>query len=383
MSIVALDPPVVHWHSDCEGPAMALQGTFRFLLLYDVADSINLERLKSILRLPPAERLPSFMHPTPEYVRFELPPVIEPLEPIKLETGKQLEARIKYYDYGVISLDMELPFACEWDALVRLSAEWIAAPNIEKRALEVVRRSLQRVAVALVKPYGSLSTEDYYIIELSEARDSEGKPATAGELLAHHGREIAQIIRGESRLLSDVERQQILQSSLSYYPSDLLVVGWTAALVYDNAEGAAPTIQLLEYANTQLLEFRHYDNLLTRVLDNVYRSLERHSGPVARWRMAREAERLNMIRLDVMELAERTDNAIKFLSDMFYARLYRMAAAKVGVPDYRRLVDEKLRTAGELYQFMVDQFEHARSFVLELSIVVILIIDLIFLFKGK
>ena len=362
---------------------MVLQGTFRILLLYDVADSINLERLKSILQIRPSERLPSFMHPTPEYVRFELPPVIEPLEPIELETGDRLQARIKYYDYGVSSLEMELPFSCEWDALVELSTQWIAAPGIEKRAMEVMRRGLKRAAPALVKAYSSLLAEDYYIIELREARSPDGRPAMAGELLDRHGQEIAQIIRGESRLLSGVEREQILRSSLSYYPSDLLVVGWTAALVYDTAEGAAPTIQLLEYANSQLLEFRHYDNLLTRVLDKVYRSLERHSGPVARWRMAREAERLNMIRLDVMELAERTDNAIKFLSDMFYARLYRMAAERVGVPDYRRLVDEKLRTAGELYQFMVDQFEHARSFVLELSIVIILIIDLIFLFKGK
>lgn len=362
---------------------MALQGTFRILLLYDVADSINLERLKSILHIRPAERLPSFTHPTPEYVRFEMPPVIEPLDPVELETGHRLEARTKYYDYGVTSLEMELPFCCEWADLVGLCGEWIAAPGVEKRAMEVMRNGLKRAAPALVKAYGSLLAEDYYIIELREAKEADGRPSTAGELLERHGQEIARIIRGESRVLSDVERQQILQSSLSYYPSDLLVVGWTAALVYDTAEGAAPTIQLLEYANTQLLEFRHYDNLLTRVLDKVYRSLERHSGPVARWRLAREAERLNVIRLDVMELAERTDNAIKFLSDMFYARLYRMAAAKVGVPDYRRLVDEKLRTAGELYQFMVDQFEHARSFVLELSIVIILIIDLIYLFKGK
>lgn len=362
---------------------MALQGTFRILLLYDVADSISLERLNLILQVERAGRLPSFAHPTPEYVRFELPPVIETLDPIELESGVRLEARLKYYDYGVISLGMELPFSCEWDELVKLSGEWFAAPNIERRALEVTRCSLQRVAPALVKPYDSHSTEDYYIIELREAKAQDGQAETAADLLARHGTEIAQIIRGESRFLSHVERQQILQSSLSYYPTDLLVVGWTAALVYDTAEGAAPTIQLLEYANTQLLEFRHYDNLLTRVLDKVYRSLERHSGLLARWRMAREAERLNMIRLDVMELTERTDNAIKFLSDMFYARLYCMAAAKVGVPDYRRLVDEKLRTAGELYQFMVDQFEHARAFVLELSIVIILIIDLIFLFKGK
>lgn len=103
-----------------------------------------------------------------------------------------------------------------------------------------------------------------------------GQPTTAGEMLERNGPEIAQIIRGESRVLSDVERQQILQSGLSYYPSDLLVVGWTAALVHDTAEGAAPTVPLLENANLQLLEFRHYENLLTRVLDKVYRSLERH-----------------------------------------------------------------------------------------------------------
>ena len=79
----------------------------------------------------------------------------------------------------------------------------------------------------------------------------------------------------------------MLQSSLSYYPTDLLVTGWVAALVYDTAEGAAPTIQLLEYANTQLLEFRHYDDVLTRVLENVYKMLEHRGGLFRRWKMAR------------------------------------------------------------------------------------------------
>jgi uncharacterized Rmd1/YagE family protein len=103
----------------------------------------------------------------------------------------------------------------------------------------------------------------------------------------------------------------------------------------------------------------------------------------SRWRLAREAERLNALRLEVTELTERIDNSIKFLSDMFYARLYRLAATKVGVPDYRDLVDEKLRTAGELYEFMVEKFNHARGFVLELIVVIILVIELVFLFKGK
>src|SRR5262249_38994709 len=127
------------------------------------------------------------------------------------------------------------------------------------------------------------------------------------------------------------------------------------------------------------LEFRYYDELLTRVLEGVYRSLGR-GGILRRWRMAREAGHLNQMRLDVTELAERIDNSIKFLSDMFYARAYRIAAARIGVNDYRRLVEEKLRTAGDLYRFMEEEFHQARAFVLEAMIVAILIIELIHLF---
>jgi hypothetical protein len=145
--------------------------------------------------------------------------------------------------------------------------------------------------------------------------------------------------------------------------------------------GGAP--QLLEYANSQLLEFRHYDHVLTRLLSQVYDAVSSGSGFLRRWRLAREAERLNTIQLDVRELTERVDNSIKFLSDTFAARVYRLAANRIGVPDYRNLVDQKLSTAGELYRFMMDRFHQGRAFVLELMVVVILIIELIYLFRGR
>jgi hypothetical protein len=205
----------------------------------------------------------------------------------------------------------------------------------------------------------------------------------AATLIDSCGDYIAQIVRGEPACFSAAERAEILESRMSYCETDLLVVGWTAAVVYDTPEGAAPTIQLLEYANTQLLEFRHYDARLTRLLSDVYGTLDRGSGFLARWRLAREAERLNTMRLEVRELTERMDNSIKFLSDMFAARLYRMAAIKIGVPDYRNLVEQKLQSAGELYAFMMNRFYQGRAFLLELMIVIILIIDLVFLFRGK
>ncbi len=357
------------------------------MFLYDVAEAIRLDALRSVLELGLESRgvelPPNPVHPIPHYLRFERPPVVESAEPMVLGTGERIGVTTKYYDYGVVSIELELPFACDWDSLVLQSSRWVGAAELENRANELLPIALKRASPALTKPYKSWLKEDYFIVHLLEIAEADGKTLAAGELLASHAWEIAQLVRGESVSLSEAERQEVLQSSISYSRTDLLVVGWTGALVYGSTEGAAITIQMLEYANTQLLEFRHYDSLLTQLLDDVYRSLERRGGVWAAWRLSREAARLNTIRLDVMELTEKVDNAIKFLSDMFYARLYGLAAAKVGVPDYRRLVDQKLRTAGELYRFMVDQFNQTRSFVLELAVVIILIVDLFFLFRGK
>ena len=85
----------------------------------------------------------------------------------------------------------------------------------------------------------------------------------------------------------------------------------------------------------------------------------------------------------MVELTEHADNAIKFLSDMFSARLYKLAALKVGCARLQESCDQKVRTAEELYRFMVDQFNQSRAFFLELTVVIILVIELVYLFRGK
>jgi len=292
-----------------------------------------------------------------------------------------LQCDVKYYDYGVVSIIFELPFSGDWQELVQLSSRWVWDTNFESLATRIVKQKLERAAPALVKPYSAeWLKEDYFIFHL---REVAGSPSAA-ELLTSQGDFISQVVRGENQRLSDGERQEILQSRISYYPHDLAVIGWNAAFIYDTPAGAETAIQLLQYANSQLLEFRHYDDLLTKELEKVYDFLDSGArGLWSRWRTASAASKLHTVLLDVGELTERADNAIKFLSDMFSARLYKLAASRVGVPDYKDLVQEKLRTAEELYRFMVDEFNQSRAFVLELLVVIILIIELIYFFRGK
>ena len=360
----------------------ALQGSVLVLIQFDVCEEINLDSLRDIFGARRQEA--SFKHPAPGYVQYQRPPVVERVEPLVLDSGERLDAQIKYYDYGVLSVVFELPFSGDWDTLVRLSSRWVWDTDFTSFARKIVKQKIERARPALVKPYEGNPDEvwlheDYFVFHV---REIAGNPSGAA-LLATEGGRIAQIVRGETVPLSEGECQEILQSRISYYPNDLAVIGWNGAFVYDNAAGAEPSIQLLEYANSQLLEFRHYDELLTRELQSVYDFLEHGStGIFARWKNAKRATRLHTVLLDVDELTERADNAIKFLSDMFAARFYKAAAGKIGVSDYKDLVNQKVHTAEELYRFMVDQFHQSRAFVLELMVVIILIIDLIWLFKG-
>ncbi len=356
----------------------SLQGSILVLIQFDVCEEIRLDQLRQIFGARTVAQ-PSLKHPAPGYVRYQRPPVVEPIDALVLESGERLEGQIKYYDYGVVSVVFELPFSGDWDKLIRLGSRWVWDVDFAGHASRLARQKLQYAAPALVKPYKDWLSEDYFIFHL---REITGLPS-AIDLCQIYGARIAQLVRGENAPLADDERNEILKSRISYYPNDLAVIGWNAAFLYDSPAGAETAIQLLEYANSQLLEFRHYDELLTRELESVYASLDEGTGILARWRLARAATKLHTVLLDVNELTEHADNAIKFLSDMFSARLYKLAASKVGVPDYKDLVTQKVQTAEELYRFMVDQFNQSRAFFLELTVVIILVIELIWLFRGK
>jgi len=355
-----------------------LRGCFRLLFLYDVAEAIDLRRLRELLgpRGGPVKGV--FPRRTPEYVRFEEAPIIEHIEPLNLGGGQRVACSLKYYSFAAVVVQLEVPFEGEWSNVLAQASRWIDATEIDSHAREIARRHLEQVAPAVIHPTPEWLSESYFITNFAQAIKLGGEAAKADELLADHSSEIVQLVRGEFTPLAPKTAAEILEASVSYYPTDLVVIGSTAAVIYDRAEDASASFQVLEYAKMQLLEFRYYDGLMTRLLSDVYDTLEtKRNLLLQRWSLPREAERFNTIRLDVMELTERIDNAIKFVSDVYYARLYRIAAARLGVNDYRNLVDEKLRTMAELYDFMVNEFNESRSFVLELAITVMALLDVV------
>ncbi len=180
-----------------------------------------------VLDIPEPDRTAAAPRQGPDYVRFERPPLTEPIE----------SGQIKYYDYGVISYEVDQDFCCDWKTLIGEASRRVLDPSAEAKALAVIRSHVERIKTAIVKPYTDWLSEDYHFVTVTPGE------ASAQDLLNQFGSEIAQIVRGEALPLSDSERQEVLQSRISYYPNDLLVVGWSAAFVYDSLAAAGPTLR--------------------------------------------------------------------------------------------------------------------------------------------
>lgn len=54
-----------------------------------------------------------------------------------------------------------------------------------------------------------------------------------------------------------------------------MVPTWNAAFVYDTPAGAQAALEIVEFANSQLLQFRYYDELLDNELASIYANIKR------------------------------------------------------------------------------------------------------------
>jgi len=239
---------------------------------------------------------------------------------------------------------------------------------------------VQRLKPALAGPRSSFLSEDYLVYVVNELERRQ----TASEVIARHGEAIAAMLRGERQRLSEQERTKILRHRISYLDDDLVIPTWNAAFVYDTPGGAQAALEILEFANSQLLEFRYYDELLDRELASIYALLQ-HPKWYDEWigsRYRRAARQVHALFIDVNELTDRTENSLKFIGDIYASRLFALGSDRLGLERWKANVQEKLKTLDDVYRNAVELTTISRGQVMELAIVLILVLELVLFFMG-
>jgi hypothetical protein len=355
-----------------------ISGTITAFYLFDVGDVIALPAVAERVGTTTASRFAS-KQPSPAYVQYRENPVIVDGARLGMEVPGHV-LRFKVFDYGVVSVALSRPMPPDWDDLLVQGAALYENAELLHDAERVCRSFLARIAPAVTRLREALLTEDYFVFAVSRL---EGDPEAA-TVQTTHGGAIAQLLRGERERLSDQERTEVLRHSLSYLACDLVVPTWNGAFIYDTEAGVQGAMEILEFTNSQLLQFRYYDALLDRELEGIYAQLQ---GPfwVRSWfsrRYSRAARYVHALFVDVNELTDRTENALKIAGDVYAARLLALAGARLGLDHWKATVEDKLETLDDIYRFAVEQGAMTRGELMEAAVVLILVLELGLIIAG-
>jgi hypothetical protein len=157
-----------------------------------------------------------------------------------------------------------------------------------------------------------------------------------------------------------------------------VVIDWDAALVIDDKRNFDETLYAMELANLQLAELEAYDRLLDDALERSYRDL----GPQPLRRRGDVLRELREIRVDLARFSDELSNITKFFGDWHVARVYEYISARFHLSDWHRTIDEKLKTLDDLYRLLQHDQTNRWMLILETTIVLLFIIDLIILAVG-
>jgi hypothetical protein len=354
-------------------PPPVRAGRFHAYFVYDVADTIDLANLGDVGSLggEGLTRAPLLLRreASSGFIEFPEPPLVAHLTPGP--TGTEIRAKI--FDYGVVSIRITLPFDGSWLAFAAFTRRLRTddeLPELAQRTLDGVLREIRH---ALDDPHEAL-VEDYFVFEV----ESFAEPITARELVEEYDDALASLVLCEERRVTPGERAEALRIAFSYFDDDLSIVQWDTAFVYDRRDGAKNTLDILEFANTQLVELRTYDARLDAELDEIYKyDAKRPTRRFGRKQAQDAADRLRYLIVDIAELTDRASNALKIIGDAYYARLYRGAAGRLGLKDWQKQIDSKVETVNEMYRFFTDQAQAARSEFLEVVVIVMIAFETI------
>ena len=155
------------------------QGAFRAFFVYDVADTIDLRRLRTVGGEGVA-RAPLQLRPeaSSEFIQYPISPLIVRLPDLP-DYGAQ--ARAKIFDFGVVSIRISIPFAGPWNDYAALARRLRRDPRLEARARAALEDVLTEIGPALDEPHDA-QMEDYFVLEVDRFKEPLKAAALVGRL---------------------------------------------------------------------------------------------------------------------------------------------------------------------------------------------------------
>ena len=327
---------------------------------FDVANFVELDKIKKILNKQPEESPIQLDKLSPTYMQYAEPPLLLQLgkKTLKLddfEVSSLVSAKI--YPFGVVSIIFRIPLKGSLESIKKAAVELgDSKGKIVAEAKTFLARLLKDMTESLVKPNPQQEND---VLMVFHVREFEEK-VSAQEFLKKNSEDIAVLLTSEDKDLSDKALSEVLKNNSSYYKNDLAIAYGNAAFLIDPSE-AFDMLDIMEFAFTQGIELRLFDSLLDKELDKAYDEVEKSgkAGFFYNYEAARDG--VAQLRLEVSEVVEKVDNALKLVGDSYLARVYALASNALHLHEWRAGIEAKLDSLEYVYEVLDDKAHSKRD----------------------
>ena len=361
-----------------------LRGEVVFLYAFDIAYEMRREPVTRLLGQPVSPYAVDPCKRNPRQLSFYRPqmarlPAVEregPHGPV------QVQRTIKILPMGALSVTVRVPFAVDRisDLIVYHDLRF-ADHTLSDEVRALVEDARRELAPLLISPHAELAEEIAYTVFVLGVPTPAGEHFRSEPWLHQQRRAVAGLLTRESEA-DHLSQQKVEESTarwVSYYDHDLAVIDWDAALLIDSPESVERSLYVMELANLQLAELEAYDRILDQAVERTYRDVKTPTRLLLR----KSLHDLRELRIDLARLSDELENITKFFGDWHLARLYTEISERFHLRDWHRSIDSKLTTIDDMYQMTKQDVQGRWMMVLEVSIVLLFIVELVVVFTGS
>ncbi|MCL2329676.1 MAG: hypothetical protein FWC56_00055 [Phycisphaerae bacterium] len=360
-------------------------GEVVYMYAFDIAYEMPRLPIRTLLGQPIAHFRMDVSKRNPRQHMFFSPQMVllPPVEYPGPQGRLRVERAIKLLPLGSISITMRVPFTVRTiNDLVAYHDITFSTGSLELEVRRLAEEARQELAPYCSRPASQVRDEEAYTVFniRSMPEVTAGSKFNAEDWLRTHRREVAALLTQEEdvAVLSQQEVEESTSRLLSYYKHDLVVMDWDAALIVADPRDVEETLYVMELANLQLSELEAYDRILDSAVERSYRDLEKRGGRSKR-AILRD---LREIRIDLARLSDELSNITKFFGDWHLARIYQILAKRFHLSDWTKTINSKLTMLDNLYSLHKLDQNNRLMLILEATIVLLFIIDLVILVLG-
>jgi len=359
------------------------KGECSALFAYDLGFSIDLNRAQRLLNRPsmPGTQRETLRHSrrAPKYFEYQPPPLRVALPSAPLTFGRFASAAsvdAVVFDFGGVSISYTIPIDGPVEDLLGLSNSLFENVALLADSHKIVDELIRLIEPAVAKPFVASLVEDYIVFDIDQWSPADGHPASIEGFVDSNRQLLARILRSDSEALSTQEVDDALTHRIAYGLHDCALIDWNAALLIGRE--MHDVLAVVEFANLELLEMRFLDDQLDEALGG---ALEATQRPTARryfsYRSGADLRRIARLQVDSALLYEGVNNALKLLGDQYLARVYRLAAARLHLPEWDGSILRKLATLESIYEKLSDRDATRRMEVLEWIIILLIALSML------